>query len=66
METGGLEIIWVIQMRHDHGSDQSGNHGGGEKQSDSGYMLKVEPEEFQHELDVACVCERERGFRVDS
>lgn len=39
-------------MRDDEGSDKRGGCGGREKGPDSTYMLKVEPREFQHELDM--------------
>lgn len=46
-------------MRDDNGSDQSRSSGGGEKWSDSGHILKVEPKEFQHGLDAVCIWEGE-------
>lgn len=37
-----LEAISVIQVRDDGGLDHEGSHGGGGKQTDSRYGLKVE------------------------
>lgn len=50
-------------MRDDEGSDKRGGCGGGEEWPDSRSMLRVDPKEFQHELDMD---ERKRGFKDDS
>ena len=44
-------------MRDDGGSYQSENSGGGEKWSNFGYGLKIEPMKFLYELDEGCVWE---------
>lgn len=40
---GGPGVIWVNQMSDSNGSNQSGSLGGGERRSDSGYMVKIQP-----------------------
>ena len=56
-------MVWtaVIREKDDFGSNQgNSSNGDGEKCSDSGYTLKVEPVSFL-ERDVEC--ERKRGVK---
>lgn len=60
---GGLGGNCSSPDERDEDSDEHGDYGGDGKWPDSTYMLKVEPKEFQHELDMG---ERKRGFKDDS
>lgn len=44
----------VIQDRGDGGLDQTSISKGGEKLSDSGYVLKLEPTDFTLRLNEGC------------
>lgn len=52
----------MIQEKADDGSDQDGSSGGGEKQLDAEYVLKVEPTWEADGLFVG----HERGGRIKS
>lgn len=52
----------MIQEKADDGSDQDGSSGGGEKQLDAEYVLKVEPPWEADGLFVG----HERGGRIKS
>lgn len=54
----------VVHMWHDAGLAQGGSHGGEEKWSNSGYVLKVELRGFDNGLYVGT--EEKRGIKNDS